>query len=113
VTLLANPPDSGAVLGNGRVLINPILSGSGVNIKSIEMLLVGAPVVTTSIGVRGLPEKVRAQYKVADTPADFAAHIIAALSEPVTGVTETASATFGPAAIIDQIAIIEACLRRA
>lgn len=79
VTLLANPPEAHAVLARGRVIINPILSGSGVNIKTIEALLHVAPVVTTPIGAQGLPDEVRRNLIIAGSPEEFAKEIAHAL----------------------------------
>lgn len=39
MTLIENAPDAVAVLRDARVLVNPIFSGSGVNVKSVEMLI--------------------------------------------------------------------------
>lgn len=90
--LLANPPDAAAVRAQGRVLINPILSGSGINVKMIEMLFSDSPIVTTPVGLRGFDEESRRAFIVADGPERFAEKIIAALSAGPVG--EAARASF-------------------
>jgi glycosyltransferase involved in cell wall biosynthesis len=70
--LRANPPDVTEVRALGRVMINPILQGSGVNVKSVEMLSTDSPIVTTSIGVQGLDADTAKAFLVADTPSEFA-----------------------------------------
>lgn len=55
IELVPNAPSADGILANGRVLINPILSGSGVNVKSIDMLRYDAPIVTTKVGAQGGP----------------------------------------------------------
>ena len=82
ILLCENPPDANEILRNGRVLINPILRGSGMNVKSIEMLNQDAFVVTTSAGVRGMPEPAKRQFLVSDTEEGFAAFCATSLQTP-------------------------------
>ena len=82
VDLCANPPDAAAILSQGRVLINPILSGSGLNVKSVEMLFHDAAIVATPAGVRGLPEDLRREFFVAESPQEFARLCIRQLENP-------------------------------
>lgn len=79
VELIANAASPSDVWATGAVLINPVLSGSGVNVKSIEMLFYDRPLVTTSVGVRGLPEEVRHSFLIGDTPASFADQVLGCL----------------------------------
>lgn len=78
-TLVANPPDAQEVRRKGRILVNPILRGSGINVKSVEMLFENAAVVTTRIGVQGMSSEVKDAFLVADSAADFAEAIRQAL----------------------------------
>ena len=55
--------------------INPAVSGSGVNIKLVEYLAAGAPVVSTTRGSVGLGLTPGQDLLVADTPAEFAAAV--------------------------------------
>lgn len=61
-----------------RVFINPIFSGSGVNMKLGGPAQRGIPIVTTSFGVRGLDSLAHSAI-VADNPGDFAGGIISLL----------------------------------
>lgn len=70
--LIADPADMVPLFARARVMLNPILHGSGVNIKTIDMLATGRPVVTTPMGARGLPAEVVAELDVAETPELFA-----------------------------------------
>lgn len=81
-TLLANAPGVAETYARGRVLINPILAGSGVNVKSVEMLFSGKTVVTCPQGAAGLPADTRAYFQVAKTPEEFAAACLEALENP-------------------------------
>jgi polysaccharide biosynthesis protein PslH len=84
VTLIINPKSANDIYRSASVLINPILNGSGVKIKSIEMLQFGIPIVSTTEGVSGLPTPVRQYFKIADNPVDFADATIAFLSADCT-----------------------------
>lgn len=76
VFLSINPASASNTYQSGRVLINPILTGSGVKIKSIEMLKFGKPIVSTSEGVSGLPAPVKQYFRIANDPTAFAAAAI-------------------------------------
>jgi glycosyltransferase involved in cell wall biosynthesis len=80
VQLMPDPPDVWPLYASARVLVNPARSGSGVNIKSVEMLQMGVPIVSTPVGVGGLPEEIRAQFVVAGDAASFAQKINDALN---------------------------------
>ncbi|MGA0608368.1 glycosyltransferase family 4 protein [Phenylobacterium sp. VNQ135] len=80
VTLLPNPADARAILRGSKVLINPVFQGSGVNLKSIEMLHTPAALVSTAVGVGGLPPSVAEQFIVANAADPFARGIMKALA---------------------------------
>jgi polysaccharide biosynthesis protein PslH len=80
VTLIISPISASDTYQSGKVLINPVLTGSGVKIKSIEMLQFGKPIVSTSEGVSGLPTAVKEYFRIADDPVAFADAAIEFLS---------------------------------
>ena len=82
VRLSPNPASAVEVYKSGKVLINPVLTGSGVSIKSIEMMVYGKPIVSTPQGIAGLPEDVNKYFHIANDAPSFAAEIIQCLSEP-------------------------------
>lgn len=82
VELVADPPCMEAVIQQARVLVNPAVAGSGVNLKSVEMLFTRAALVSTSIGVQGLPPDVRSVFSVADGADAFAAAVSHCLEAP-------------------------------
>jgi polysaccharide biosynthesis protein PslH len=105
VTLVADAPNADEILANGRVLVNPILSGSGVNVKSIDMLRYDAPIVTTPVGVQGFPPSIRGEFAVCDNAASFAAAIVEALRNPVVPAGRAKHrASFGQAGLDQQSA---------
>lgn len=80
--VIANPERMEPVLLGCKVAINPIFHGSGVNIKMIDMMASGRPVVTTSKGMRGMPKEIVELLSVADQADDMAVAIINVLKQP-------------------------------
>ncbi|MEM7712124.1 MAG: glycosyltransferase [Cyanobacteria bacterium P01_A01_bin.68] len=80
VDLSINPPSSAMIYNSGNVLINPVLTGSGVSIKSLEMLMAGKPIVSTPQGIAGLPISVKQYFKIASDTQSFAAEIVNLIS---------------------------------
>ncbi|MHB8157321.1 MAG: glycosyltransferase [Desulfocucumaceae bacterium] len=63
-----------------RVAINPIFSGSGTNIKVIEYMAAGLPVITTPFGARGFDNGERL---IVAQPEDFPARIYHVINNTV------------------------------
>jgi glycosyltransferase involved in cell wall biosynthesis len=74
--------DAQAFAADKEILIVPLQSGSGIRMKTIEAMLMGKAVVTTSIGAQGLPIKNNEHCIIADTAEDFAKAIIDLLNDP-------------------------------
>ena len=53
------------------IVVNPVRSGTGLNIKSIEALGYGKPLLTTTSGCRGIESVMGSAFLCADTPAAF------------------------------------------
>jgi glycosyltransferase involved in cell wall biosynthesis len=62
-------------LARASVVIAPFISGSGTKTKVLEAMAMGKPVVTSSIGVRGINAIHGDTVYVADSPAAFTDHI--------------------------------------
>jgi glycosyltransferase involved in cell wall biosynthesis len=60
----------------------PFRYGSGVKNKIIESMLLGKPVVTTTIGAEAFTEQQKQGFLIADSAEDLAAHIINLLNNP-------------------------------
>lgn len=100
ITLIENPEDMASVVAQARVLVNPMLAGSGVNLKSVEMLFSNAALVSTSIGVAGLPADAKNCFAVVDSPESFAAEIVSALlHNPDLSDRKAARKAFSPDAV--------------
>lgn len=65
-----------------KVVICPMLAGTGVKIKVVEAFAYGKPVVCNERGLDGLPDKIDNGCLVSEDPAGFADHIIRLLTDP-------------------------------
>jgi glycosyltransferase involved in cell wall biosynthesis len=57
------------------VLIAPLLTGSGVRVKTVEAMAAGLPVVATTKGYEGLDAVPGRDLLVSDDPEGFARHL--------------------------------------
>ena len=80
-TILENPPNMATVRSSATVLVNPTQRSSGVNLKTVEMLASGRPIVCTTAAMRGIPRSIHRYARVADSAADFAVFVNKELSE--------------------------------
>ncbi|MBV8465238.1 MAG: glycosyltransferase [Burkholderiales bacterium] len=89
VELLANVAVVTDVYTAARILVNPVLAGSGVNMKALEFLDSGAAVISTPQGAKGLPPEHQALFHIASSAEAFADAIVAALAAPAVNVRES------------------------
>jgi hypothetical protein len=82
IRLVENVNNVPEFLEGSRVLVNPVLTGSGVNVKTLDMLMTDRPIVSTPQGVTGLTGEIQALCAVATSPEEFAAKVLTALNEP-------------------------------
>ncbi|MFG6461725.1 glycosyltransferase [Roseateles sp. DXS20W] len=75
IQLIPNPAEIAPLLAQARVLVNPVQGGSGVNLKSVEMLYSHTQLLSTRIGVQGLPPEVADCFTLADDPQSFASQL--------------------------------------
>ncbi len=65
-----------------KIALCPMLSGTGVKVKVIEALSYGLPVVCTTYGTDGLPNKIDNGCLVSNDPAGYAQLIVSLLNDP-------------------------------
>lgn len=63
-------------VSHGKVAVIPLLAGSGMRIKLLELLAWGMPTVSTEIGAEGIPIKNYQQGILASDPESFAAAVV-------------------------------------
>lgn len=81
-SLFADVPDALEMLRRTKVHANPVMTGSGIQLKTMEMLMTDAPVVSTPQGVAGFPGWLKDEIHPVSDPAGFAARIIDHLRSP-------------------------------
>lgn len=101
----------GDVLASARVLVNPMLAGSGVALKTVDMLLSGRSVVSTSQGVSGLPSELKAMIHIGDSTEAFAEALADSIVEErsveqAREQRELVSTLFGPSAILPLLNVL-------
>jgi len=64
--------DAQAFMLSNSILILPLLSGSGMRVKLVEAMMLGRAVVTTTVGMEGVPALHGEHLLVADTPQAIA-----------------------------------------
>jgi glycosyltransferase involved in cell wall biosynthesis len=69
------------VFQKGRVVVVPLLAGSGIRIKILEAMVAGKPVVTTSIGCEGIKNEAEKNIMIADTAQEFADKTLTLLND--------------------------------
>lgn len=82
VELHTDVPSVRGYLAGAAVSVNPMRSGSGVNIKAVEAMAAGTPVVSTPTGSRGLSWRAGEHLLVADDPGAFADAVCNLLENP-------------------------------
>jgi hypothetical protein len=112
-TLIPNPPDPSMYLSESKVLINPVRFGSGVNIKSIDMLFLPNPVVSTSAGIKGLPDMFRDVFHIADNADNFSEAILEVLAKPYVLVSDPKRETLRKSFLYESVNIIADKLKSA
>jgi glycosyltransferase involved in cell wall biosynthesis len=64
-------PDAAIFMQEEGIMIVPLLSGSGIRVKIIEGMALGKVIITTKIGLEGIPAQSGVNILVANEPADF------------------------------------------
>lgn len=82
IDVLGKVPDVALCLREATIAVAPMRSGSGIQNKVLEAMSSGTPVVSTSIGNRGVGAQHNAHLLVADTGTAFAQSIETLLQSP-------------------------------
>jgi glycosyltransferase involved in cell wall biosynthesis len=75
-------PEVGSHLAAADVFVNPVRHGAGVNIKMVEAMAAGLPVVTTPVGARGLHWRDGEHLVVAEGVTGFRDAVTGLLDDP-------------------------------
>ena len=58
-------------INKNEIMIVPLFSGSGIRVKIIEGMALGKAIITTSVGIEGIPAKNGKDVIIEDTPENF------------------------------------------
>jgi glycosyltransferase involved in cell wall biosynthesis len=74
-------PDVRPYINSHAVYVIPLRIGGGTRIKAYEALAMGKAMVSTTVGVEGLPVRHREHLEIADTANDFAEAVVTLLKD--------------------------------
>lgn len=109
IDLIGFVEDLEEAYAGATVIINPVALGTGLKIKTIEALARGRPVVTTSCGAEGLPDRSGFAFVVEDEMGRFGAAVVALLNdgnrrrEMAAAAAELAREYYSPAAAVREL----------
>jgi glycosyltransferase involved in cell wall biosynthesis len=69
-------------MAEGSVMAVPLFSGSGMRVKILEGMALGRPVVTTPVGIEGIPAQHGKEVMITDEPVQFANHLAFLMNNP-------------------------------
>jgi len=76
VFFLPNVADAHKLLRNAKIAVNPIFTGNGTNLKTIDALWCGCGLVTTAVGVQGYDFEGGLNLRVAHSPVEFTCAVL-------------------------------------
>jgi glycosyltransferase involved in cell wall biosynthesis len=82
VEILGFVEDIAKEIAQSEIAVTPMISGGGFKNKTLEALMAGTFVASTSMGVEFLPEAFRGELLVSDDPAELAGRIVDFLRRP-------------------------------
>lgn len=105
ITLIANVPNATDVMRRAKVMVNPVRTGSGIQLKMIEMLSMPGMVVSSNQGGAGMPEDIRTLFKRTDDTNEFAFEILSSLAHPMRAEErrDTMKKRFAPDRVVSSI----------
>lgn len=82
VTVTGSVPDVRPYLERGALFIIPLRIGGGTRLKVFEAMAMEIPIVSTRVGVEGLPLEEEIEYAAADDAESFANQVVRLLHDP-------------------------------
>ena len=75
INIIDSPESLDDIYANASVFVNPMLHGAGVKLKTVNAIVNGLPVVSTTIGNQGTGLEHGKHIYVADEPEKFAEYV--------------------------------------
>ena len=82
IVVTGHVPETRPYFAQSAVFVSPLRGGSGIQVKNLEALAMGLPVVTTSVGAAGIEAEIGRDLIIADEPKEFASKVIQLLDDP-------------------------------
>ncbi|MBN2893370.1 MAG: glycosyltransferase family 4 protein [Bacteroidales bacterium] len=82
IVFVGEVDDAQQFINSKQIMIVPLLSGGGMRIKIIEGMALAKAIVTTSIGIEGIPANNNEQVVIEDNSEQFAQRIIELINQP-------------------------------
>lgn len=82
VKVLGEVPDAKEFINRNALFVAPLFSGSGIKIKILEAMAAQRAVLTTPIGLEGIPAQSGVHVLSADTAREFAVNVELCLNQP-------------------------------
>jgi glycosyltransferase involved in cell wall biosynthesis len=76
VDITGSVPDSRPYISNAHVYVIPMRVGGGTRFKALEAMACQQAIISTSLGVEGIPVQHQREVILADTPDDFAVAVL-------------------------------------
>jgi glycosyltransferase involved in cell wall biosynthesis len=92
ITVTGSVPDVRPYMERAAAFVIPLRIAGGTRLKVYEAMGMEIPIVSTAIGIEGLPVRHDAELLVADEPEAFAAAVVRLLREPPLGTRLATSA---------------------
>ena len=81
IEITGEVPDVRPYLSEASVFVIPMRVGGGTRLKVLEAMAAGLPIVTTSLGIEGIPVQNDRELLIADSPAAFAEAVLLLLDD--------------------------------
>ena len=82
IVVTGHVPETRSYFAQSAVFVSPLRGGSGIQVKNLEAMAMGLPVVTTSVGAAGIEAQAENNLIIADEPKEFASRVVQLLDEP-------------------------------
>jgi glycosyltransferase involved in cell wall biosynthesis len=92
ITVTGSVPDVRPYMERAAAFVIPMRIAGGTRLKVYEAMGMEIPIVSTAIGIEGLPVRHDVEVLVADEPDAFAAEVVRVLREPALGARLAATA---------------------
>ncbi|MES2689775.1 MAG: glycosyltransferase, partial [Bacteroidota bacterium] len=83
IKIVGEVDDAVSFMQTHRIMVVPLFAGSGIRVKILEGMALGKPVITTSLGIRGIEHEPGKNVLVADTADEFCQCIELLLNNPL------------------------------